>query len=98
MVDRRTAKTSPESDFFAMPSTMFTLFTRSKQLAKNYGFHYDKNVYKTAKQNPVAACKQNESDVLRSHYNNRLVSRDAVAKRLCPIVKESVTKRGASLR
>lgn len=50
----------------------------------------------------------NSVTVLRSHYINRLVSRaeaekcwrilDAVAKRLCPIVKESVTKRGASLR
>ena len=44
----------------------------------------------------------NSGTVLRSHYINRLVSRDeaamcwrildAVAKRLCPIVKTSVTK------
>ena len=50
----------------------------------------------------------NSGTVLREHYINRLVSRaeaarcwrilDAVAKRLCQIVKESVTKRGASLR
>ena len=50
----------------------------------------------------------NSVTVLRSHYINRLVSRaeaercwrilDTVAKRLCQIVKESVTKRGASLR